>query len=445
MITLRGSLGVKGLDSIRIKGGSSLCGSVSIQGSKNAALPMMAASLLHRGVSVLKGCPRILDVFCMEQILRELGAITWWEGHDLYMDCTNADKTEVSGIYTKKMRSSVILLGAMLGRGGKGCLGYPGGCVIGKRPIDLHLHVLRGLGAKIEETAHFLCASADELLGAEITFGKKSVGATEQGILGAVLAKGQTCLNNCAKEPEILWLCRYLKGMGAKISGEGESCIRITGVDYLNGGNMQVPPDRIVAGTYLCACAATRGRIIIENPPEGELDAFLEVYRKIGGQYKAKSGKLIADGSGVCRPLYFLETEAYPGFPTDLQSPLMTVLTTVPGKSHIREKIFEDRFKAAVQLNKMGAKITVTGKDAWIQGGNKLRGCTVFAEELRGGAALMLAALVAEGETDIQGYSYICRGYEHIGKDLVSLGGSIIKDTGIDLYESIKLQKEIAY
>ncbi len=410
------------MDSIRVTGGRPLNGTVFIQGSKNAALPMMAASLLHRGVSVLKDCPRIADVFCMERILGEIGAVTWWEGHDLYLDCTNADKTEISGTYTGKMRSSVILLGAMLGRNKKGCLGYPGGCVIGKRPIDLHLFALRSLGARIEEEPFFLCASCGELSGSTITFSGRSVGATEQGILAAVLAKGETCLKNCAREPEIVWLCRYLRGMGAKISGDGGDCIHITGVEGLEAGNMQVPPDRIVAGTYLCACAVTRGRIVIENPPEGELDAFLEVYRKIGGQYKAKSGKLIADGSSVRFPLAYLETGVYPGFPTDLQSPLMAVLATIPGESHIREMIFEDRFKAAGQMNRMGAGITVAGRDAWIDGGYPLLGCTVYAEELRGGAALILAALGAKGETEIQGYSYIRRGYEHICRDLTALG-----------------------
>ncbi|MDO4276175.1 MAG: UDP-N-acetylglucosamine 1-carboxyvinyltransferase [Eubacteriales bacterium] len=428
---------------IRIVGGRPLHGSISIQGSKNAALPMMAASLLHRGVSVLKGCPRIADVFCMEEILRELGAVTWWEDHDLYMDCTLADKTEISGIYTGKMRSSVILLGAMLGRSRKGRLGYPGGCVIGERPIDLHLYALRQLGADIEEGPFLISASCDRLTGGEISFAKCSVGATEQGILAAVLARGDTCLKNCAREPEIQWLCRYLRTMGACIEGEGSDCIRITGVEGLEHGEMEVPPDRIVAGTYICAAAATRGTIIIENPPVDELDAFLEVYRKMGGQYKLKSGKLIADSSGIGYPLSFLETEVYPGFPTDLQSPVMAVLTTISGESYIREQIFEDRYKAAVELNRMGADITVEGRDARIIGGSSLRGCTVTAQELRGGAALVLAALAAEGVTRVQGYQYIRRGYEHICEDLNTLGGMLEKDTGIRLYESIQLPKKL--
>lgn len=432
------------MDEIRIAGGKPLYGTVSVQGSKNAALPMMAASLLHRGVSVLKGCPKIADVFCMVEILRELGASAWWIGHDLYLDCTHADGMEIPCVFTGKMRSSVILLGSLLGRNGKGCLGYPGGCVIGQRPIDLHLYALRKLGAEIEEGPFFISAAGGRLSGSEICFSGRSVGATEQGILGAVLAEGETCLKNCAREPEIKWLCRYLRTMGADIQGDGGDCIYIKGVKELKGGEMQVPADRIVAGTYLCACAATRGKITLENPPEGELDSFLDVYRKMGGQYQAKSGKLIADGSGIRYPVTFLETEVYPGFPTDLQSPLMAVLATIPGKSHIREMIFEDRFKAAAQMNCMGAGITVIGRDAWIQGGAPLHGGTVYAEELRGGAALVIAALAAGGETAVRGYSYIRRGYEHICEDLTALGGVIMKDTGTDFYENIESTEKTA-
>ena len=403
---------------------------------------MMAASLLHRGVSVLKGCPKIADVFCMEEILQELGAVTWWKDHDLYLDCTHADGTEISSVYTGKMRSSVILLGVLLGRNGRGKLGYPGGCVIGKRPIDLHIFALRNLGASIEEGPFFVSAKCSRFVGNEIHFAKKSVGATEQAILAAVLAKGETCLYHCAREPEIQWLCRYLRKMCAKIQGDGGDCICIQGVGELHGGEMQVPPDRIVAGTYLCACAATRGVITLNNAPEGELDAFLEVYRKMGGQYKQKSGKLIADGSGIRFPVPFLKTEVYPGFPTDLQSPLMAVLTTIPGESHIREQIFEARFKVAAELNRMGARITMEGSDAWIQGGYSLWGCTVYAEELRGGAALVIAALAAQGETAVRGYSYICRGYEHICEDLAALGGIIMKDTGTNFYDQLSEKTE---
>ena len=445
MINERGLLGVKGLGEIRITGGRPLKGTISIQGSKNAALPMMAAALLHKGVSVLRGCPFIADVFCMEKILRSLGAVTWWEGNNLYLDCSYADGTVISEENTGKMRSSMILLGVLLARNGKGTVGYPGGCVIGKRPVDQHLHVLKGLGSYIIKEEGFLEASCTGLKGSRICFEKRSVGATEQGILAAVTAEGKTTLLNCAREPEIIWLCRYLRRMGAEIKGEGKNCIEINGVKNLKAGDMKVPPDRIVAGTYICAAAATRGTIIIENPPEGELDAFLKVYRKMGGQYIRKSGKLIADGRGTAYPVPYLETEVYPGFPTDLQSPLMAVLTTVSGVSCIQETIFEDRFRAAEELKRMGARITVSGRQARITGGYPLHGCRVAAGELRGGAALIIAALAAQGESIVEGSSFICRGYQNICEDLAGLGGQIKKDTGTAFYENIEIQKKNKY
>ncbi len=419
---------MRGLNEIRITGGNSLHGSVSIQGAKNSALPMMAASLLHRGISVLKGCPRIADVFCMEEILRELGAVTWWDDHDLYLDCTEADKTEISAGYTEKMRSSVILLGVLLARNKKGCIGYPGGCVIGRRPVDLHVSALRSLGARITEGGFFIYGECDSLKGNRIVFGKSSVGATEQAVLAAVTAKGETLLENCAREPEILWLCRYLKTMGASIQGEGSSVIRIQGVKELSGGEMRVPPDRIVAGTYICAAAITRSEITIENAPIEEMEAFLKVYEKMGGQYEGKSGKLRVNGKFVCHPIRCLETEAYPGFPTDLQSPVLAVLTTIPGQSHIKESIFEDRFRAAKELVRMGAHIEVKGAEARIDGGYPLTGCRVRADELRGGAALVLAAIAAQGETRIAGAGFIRRGYEHICEDLKALGCQEIRE-----------------
>lgn len=418
------------MDEIRITGGKPLQGTITIQGSKNAALPMMAAALLHRGISVLEDCPAISDVFCMEEILKSLGAVTWWEEHCLYLDCTEAEGTEISEESTGRMRSSVILLGVLLARNGKVSMGYPGGCVIGKRPVDQHLLVLRNLGAFVEEEKNCLHAFCRQFTGRKITFSKQSVGATEQGILASVTAEGETVLYNCAREPEIVWLCRFLQIMGANIQGEGSSCIRIQGVRELGPGKIKVPPDRIVAGTYICAAAATRGCIAINNPPEEELDAFLKAYGKIGGQYAWKSGKLIADGSGVGIPVPFLETEVYPGFPTDLQSPFMAVLTTVPGESHIRENIFEDRFRLVEELNRMGAAISVHGREALIQGGFPLKGCRVRASELRGGAALIIAALAAEGQTAVEGCSFIRRGYEHICENLAVLGGRIEEDIG---------------
>ena len=275
-----------------------------------------------------------------------------------------------------------------------------------------------------------ITASCGKLKGAEIFFPKSSVGATEQGILAAVLAEGRTILRGCACEPEVGWLCSYLNGMGAKIFFPEKDIICIEGVKRLRPGDGVIPPDRIVAGTYLLAAAATRGEIIIENPPLGEMDGILEVYRKMGGQYDILGGKLIVNGKNTGSPLKLLETEVYPGFPTDLQSPAMAVLATIPGESRIREKIFEDRYKTASWLCKMGAQIQIRDGVAVIYGGQPLTGCTVEAEELRGGAALVIAALAAQGITRIRGCCFIERGYEHICEDLTALGGLLIKDRG---------------
>ena len=421
------------MDEIHVMGKCSLSGEIFIQGSKNAALPMMAASLMHRGLSILRGCPKISDVFCMEEILKSLGAVIWWEDHDLYLDCTFADKTEIPAVYTGRMRSSVILLGAVLARNKKCRIGYPGGCIIGKRPIDLHLMALRTLGAEIREMASDLEAECGRFHGGEIFFPKSSVGATQQAMLAAVLAKGETKLHNCAMEPEVFWLGRYLRSMGAQIEGEetGEICIQ--GVRELGPGNYRIPPDRIVAGTYLCAAAATKSEITLRNVPEEELKAFLEVYQKIGGQYEANSGTLKANGKKAVRPAALVETEKYPGFPTDLQAPLMAVLAGIPGQSVIREKIFDQRFGSAFQMNKMGADIAVSGDRAVIRGGRPLTGTIVEAGDLRGGAALIIAALMAEGETCITQAGFISRGYEHICRDLQALGCEIWQSASEDL------------
>ena len=295
----------------------------------------------------------------------------------------------------------------------------------GKRPIDLHLYALTKLGAKVEEGAELITASCSRLQGRTIEFPKRSVGATQQAILAAVMAAGETELLNCACEPEIKWLCRYLKTMGALIRGEGSSLIHITGVKELNGGCMKVPPDRIVAGTYICAAAITRGSIILENPPDGELDAFLEVYRKMGGQYKGKSGKLVVNGKGIRYPVPFLKTEVYPGFPTDLQSVFMSAFCIADGCSILEETIFENRFQTVSELLKMEADIHVIGKRAMICGVKQLKGATVEAKELRGGAALVLAGLVADGDTYVKNDSFIKRGYENICRDLKFLGAKI--------------------
>ena len=344
---------------------------------------MMAASLLTEGCTEIRNVPRISDVFLMAEIIRDLGCRVIFEDDVLMIDASGLSGTVIPEETVGKMRSSSLLLGPLLSRGGEVTTWYPGGCVIGKRPIDLHLYALKSLGAIISEKNGKIQADCKKLKGQEINFPDRSVGATEQALLAAVLAEGETVLRNCAREPEITWLCRFLQKMGARIWHEKEGCIRVQGVTSLHGTEMLIPADRIVTGTYLCAAAASRGSVTVENAPEGEMEAFLEVYRKMGGQYEWKSGKLIANGVGIQFSVPFLETEAYPGFPTDLQSPLLAVLTTVPGISRIRENIFENRFKICSELTKMGAHIEVRGSEVKICG-SRLKGCRLRAEELRG-------------------------------------------------------------
>ena len=321
------------MNEIRIEGGNPLTGEVRIQGSKNAALPMMAAALLHKGKSVLHHCPKIADVFVMEEILRELGMQIRHEGDTLTLDPAHVEKTEIDCCEGQKMRSSVILLGSLLGRFKNASVPHPGGCVIGERPIDLHLYALERLGAVFEEKEGVLTARTDGLVGSTIHFPKVSVGATQNAVLASVLARGTTHLEGCAREPEVVWLCRFLNACGARIEGTGSDTLTITGVEELHGTEFTVPADRIVAGTYVCACAATRGEIILDGAPLEEMEALMRVYEKMGGQYEAIGGKLSLCSKWVQVPLRRQCTEVYPGFPTDLQSPLMAVLCTIPGES----------------------------------------------------------------------------------------------------------------
>lgn len=411
---------------IKVLGGIPLTGEVRIQGSKNATLPLMAAALLNKGTTVLYGCPKIADVFVMEEILHHLGAKTVWKNHTLEINTEFITETQVEE-EGRKMRSSIILLGSLLGRFKEGTVPYPGGCIIGKRPIDLHLEVFRQMGAEILETQEQILVRAKELRGCQTKFPFASVGATQNAVLAAVLAEGTTILEECSKEPEVCILCDFLKKAGAKIEGVGSSRLVITGVEKLHDTEFQVPKDRIVAGTYLCASAITRGEGVLFDAPIEEMGAVLDAYKKIGGQYTYNSGKLTLCSFHANKPLENLQTQIYPGFPTDLQSAFMAVLTVANGESSITENIFEDRFKIVSQLQAMGAKIEVERSRAKISSGF-LRGTEVTASELRGGAALLIAGLAASGETYVKNCSYIERGYEDICGDLSMLGAKIFKD-----------------
>lgn len=414
------------MDGIKITGKIPLKGEVKIQGSKNAALPMMAAALLNKGVTVLHGCPRIADVFVMEEILKKLGVKACWEGHTLVLDAEQVTGYEVDRKLGCQMRSSIVLLGSLLGRCGQACVPYPGGCVIGKRPVDLHLAALEAMGAEFQEE-EMLCAKAGKRQESRYHFPKSSVGAAQNAILAAVCAPGITWLSGCSKEPEVSWLCRFLNQAGARIEGVGSDRLKITGAAQLHDTEFQVPADRIAAGTYVCAAAITRGNCTLHHAPVEEMGALLKAYEKIGGQYTCNSGKLILSGQKAGDSLECLQTAAYPGFPTDLQSVFMAVLAAAKGDSCIVETVFEDRFKPVSQLRKMGANISVCRNCAWIRGGTLL-GKEVLAQELRGGAALVLAGLAAEGETHVGNCHFIERGYEDICRDLTQLGAQILKD-----------------
>lgn len=409
------------MNQIRIEGFHRLNGEVRIQGSKNAALPMMAAAVLCKGEVILHHCPDITDVHLMKEIIKGLGGKAFYKNHTMYLDCTKIERTTIPKKEAEKMRSSIVLAGSLLGRKKEVCIPWPGGCVIGKRPIDLHLSALEKMGAEFTEEDRGLKGKTEGLKGTRIVFPKISVGATQNVILASVLAKGTTILENCACEPEVQWLCQFLRKGGAKIKETKNRMIEIEGIKSLHAVEYEVPPDRIVAGTYLCASAITRSNICLVGAPKDEMKAILSLYQKMGGQYEWIGGKLSLCSQEVNVPVLCQKTEVYPGFPTDLQSPVLAVLSGIKGKSCLIETIFENRFRVAGELKKMGANIRIDGAKAEIYGG-KLQGAEVEAQELRGGAALVLAGLAAKGVTTVKNIEYIERGYEDICRDLSQLG-----------------------
>lgn len=416
---------------ILVDGNVCLRGEIPVQGSKNAALPIMAGAVLHKGYTILHNCPRISDVYNMEQMLKNLGAKTQWEGHTLILDCSRICETAVEDGLSGRMRSSVMLMGSMLGRCGRVQIGYPGGCVIGERPIDYHLELFAGMGVSIDRRGRQLVLSCRRLGGALHRFPRPSVGATENGILAAVCAREPVILENCAREPEIRYLCAFLRCMGAEIEGDGTDRISIAGNSCLHDGEYTIPADRIAAGTLVLSGAATRGQVALAGAPRGDLDELLKVYEKMGGQFSWNSGTLLTDSRLVKNNVGEVVTAVYPGFPTDLQSPLMAVCCTLDGESRIRETIFEDRFRVAGQLARMGACIRTAGNEAVVRGPAHLTGCTVRAQDLRGGAALVVAGLAAQGQTVIECQEYIERGYESFYEEINLLGGRIVKiDSG---------------
>lgn len=356
------------MEYFEITGGTPLHGSITLQGSKNAALPLMAASILHPGRTTLHHVPAIRDVDVMIEILENIGCTVQKDKGTLIIDAAKAEHFEVAASLGERMRSTIILLGSMLGRAGRAKMPFPGGCIIGMRPIDIHITSLGKMGAVFEETDGMLCAVTDGLCGTRIHLRFPSVGATENVILAAVYARGRTRIENCAKEPEIAELCRFLREKGAKIEGEGTSCILVEGVSHLRDSTYTLMPDRIVAGTYLFAAAATRGEICLEGMRPSDMESVLDVLGRMGAVYENREDGFYLDGRKAINPLPVVCTETYPGFPTDLQSQLLATLCVARGRSVIRECIFEERFRIAPWLNRMGADVTTDGREAVIEG-----------------------------------------------------------------------------
>lgn len=411
---------------IEIHGPCRIQGGLTVQGSKNAVLPIMAASVLNRGITVLENVPRIQDVFCMMGILDSLGCRCALHGNRLEIDTSKMNGWRIEQNAMGKMRSSIMLLGALLGRFCEAGVYSPGGCMIGKRPIDWHLRALRALGAEIQEPESdgFLHAQTTGLRGAEIIFPFPSVGAVENALFAAVAAVGRTVLRGCAREPEIGQLCHFLNGMGASIRGIGTDALIIEGGLPLHDSRFVIGGDRIVAGTYLLAAASCSGEVIVDGVQTQELRALTGVLEHMGVSLYQEP-ELIYVHSGQRLRAVSVKTGPYPAFPTDLQPFLMAALSRADGTSMLRETVFENRFGTAAELKKMGANIECSGNIARIDGVETLRGALVRARDLRGGAALTVAALGADGWTRVSECEHIERGYEDICRDLRALGAEI--------------------
>lgn len=417
------------MDVYTIQGGEKLNGSVKIEGSKNAVLPILAACIISGGRNVLYNCPDLRDVSVMVGILESIGCTVEKTDEMLVVDSTKITTSEIPDKLVREMRSSVVVLGAMLTRMKKAMLSYPGGCEIGTRPIDLHVKGLRELGAKISEVGGYLLCEAESLVGAEINLDFPSVGATENIMLAAVGAEGTTIIRNAAREPEVVDLQNFLNSIGCRINGAGTNIIRIYGVNKFKPVEYRIMPDRIVAGTYLAMAAATSGNIQVTDVIPEHLSALLFKLREAGCKIKIGKNKIEIESPKKLLAIDTVKTLPYPAFPTDLQAPIMALMTRASGTSIIIENIFENRFKHVNELIKMGAKITLEGRTAIVKGVSRLQGAKVEAKDLRGGAALVLVGLTAEGETVIEGIHHIERGYETIHQKLGLLGAKINKTT----------------
>ncbi len=416
------------MQSLEINGGRRLHGKINVQGSKNSVLPILAATLLVKGESVIHNVPALSDTACTIKILKALGCSVKKEGSTVIVNSTNATGYEIPDCLMREMRSSVVFLGAILGRYGKAIISSPGGCEIGLRPIDLHLYAVKRLGVSVTENfGKLICRCEKSLEGEKITFSFPSVGATENAILASVTARGTSVIVNAAREPEICDLCDFLNKCGAKIKGAGESIVTVEGVNELFGCEHNVICDRIVASTYLVAGAVTGGEVELLNTVPQHLNSVLPVLEESGCDIRIRCKSIRLKAPRRLNRVDKIITQPYPGFPTDSQALFTTLAAVADGTSVIVENIFESRFKHVPELLRMGAKIRTEGKVAVIEGVERLYGARVKAGDLRGGAALVLAGLCAEGSTTVTDISYIDRGYENLENNFCSLNADIYR------------------
>ena len=411
-----------------IRGGNALAGELTIQGSKNSVLPILAASLLGKDTCTIENCPKLRDVDASIAILRHLGCCTHWEGDALIVDTAHVDQSEVPDALMREMRSSVIFLGAVLARCGEATLSYPGGCELGPRPIDMHLAALRALGAQIEECGGRLRCMARELIGCEVILPMPSVGATENTILAACGAEGTTVLYNTAREPEIVDLQNFINAMGGNVRGAGGSIITIEGKRAMHGTAHRVIADRIVGATYLCAAACCGGDVTLRQVDYRALSTVTAALAEAGCRIRSDGGTVNIKSSGVLHSIRPVRTAPYPGFPTDAQPVLMAALLKSEGSTVFVENIFENRYRHVDELARMGAEIRVAGRVAVVTGRAALNGASVKSTDLRGGAALVIAALGAQGYSRVANIEHIDRGYESIERDLSLLGAEIRRE-----------------
>lgn len=415
------------MEKLIVKGGNRLVGAVKTSGAKNAVLPIIAASILGTTPSHLDEVPMLEDVHTISEVLKCLGLSVECSPEKNVLDIDSTEITSYEAPYelVRTMRASFLVMGPLLARIGKARISMPGGCAIGARPIDIHLKGFEALGVKIEQGHGYIEASAPEgLKGTSIYFDFPSVGATENIMMAASLAEGTTILENAAEEPEIVDLANYLNKMGAKIRGAGTDTIRIEGVDKLHGADYTIIPDRIEAGTYMIAAAMTGGDVVVENVLPEHQKPLIAKLREAGAVVEEDIDKVRVIGKNPLKAVS-IKTLPYPGFPTDMQAQMMAMMVIAEGRSKVTETVFENRFMHVVELNRMGAQISTEGRSAVIDGPCKLTGCDVRATDLRAGAAMILAGLVAEGTTRIGDLYHIDRGYENIVAKLKKLGADI--------------------